>query len=299
MPDRRPPEPPPDDAPVPAPSLNAEAELDALLESATELAGDLVREVGPSDASPELSPADLAFLKGQHDPESDAELDAQLARLDSLAAETSRQIGEGESAEATTRLNAELPPRLGTDEPFPIGTASAESAPVTPDEFVADDDLTRPPPDDAPLDAFGVPPARSARSRPAPQPPTGAKPATAAAAAATAGQPGTTENGADSQSSVVREGQEWASDDLTAPLVDRAPAAGDSPADSHAAPLPFLSSARVAAALGPAAERGVRLLERLDKPFARLSRPLKDVAGHAAVATLLVAGLTYLWSLIR
>lgn len=322
--DEQPPDQPKSDSPENTGSgLISEDELEAALAEASSLASDLSEQVGADDTPAEpagsdekpaasteshekpAAPADTGETQAQPD-DLPADLDAELGELERLIAVAESDIGE--PPDATEAAPSPQNSAAGSDEPASLAgepasaadePAAASDAPVTPrdDSDIPDfmDELTRP----------AEPAAEGAEPQPAPSKPTasagnkpqGERDAAGPSGAAVSPKPGVVGTGTVGVVGTVSQQPE-------ADTVEEASTAdeptGPSSTMDNIRKIPQVirvASTRLAPHVLTGCERGVTLLEWIDRPLARISQPIRRPLGWVALATTGTACILYLYSL--
>lgn len=279
----------------------SEAELDSILADAAGLVSELTRQVGEPDATtaPAAAPSSPDPVKAVV---GDKELDAELAKLDTLLSSAAGEVGADPSPSSPTPTDAAAP------TPSPVASAPPKPAPRDIPDFMQE--FTQP-------DASDAAPSRSTPPKPASPAPELQKPAaphavsaepvtkaavknvtaeaptaepTPAVRAAPGGKPGVVGTGMlGVVASPVTETAVPRKDD---PAPTNGETASGPPAASEVGNPPPIGR-RVLKGVEPllikVAEKGVGVMERVDRPFARLGGSVRRYLGLAALATLATA----------
>lgn len=276
----------------------SEAELDSMLANASGLVSELTRQVGEPDATGAPAPA-LTSPDPVKAVVGDKELDAELAKLDTLLSSAADDVGANPSPTSSTSGDGGVP------TPSPSAPAPSKSAPRDIPDFMQE--FTQP--DAAPSRSTPPKPSAPASEPQKPTTPrsvnvepvakTAAKNASAdsptaeptpTVRAAPAGKPGVVGTG---MLGVVASPVA----DTTLPsTTESAPTNGEpavSPPTSSEAGNPPPVARRVLKGVEPllikVAEKGLGVMEKADRPFARLGGSARRFLGLAALATLATA----------
>ena len=318
---------PQDQRPEPSDALGAdtasEEDLEGLLAEAAALAGEIARDVGEPESTGASKPS------GDQDADADGlltDLDAQLAELESLAREASTEI----SADATEGAELPVPPSESEREAaLPTGTedeqvwigeddGSESTTTVVPEDGDGEPEEPGSPPPPPPVPSFMEEFTRPEEPEEtnAEEMPLEAEPARVAQPRATSAPLGVIN--ADTIHNLPDLDDLAASPDIDdMPDLDE-PAEPSAPRSQpkavsrvEAMPKPEAEGERepgtsrlgkVAAILSPVAlvacERAASILEAIDKPFGKVGELPRQVAGWFAIATLGVALIVLLISLL-
>ncbi len=329
--DEQPPDQPTPDSPEnKGPDLISEDELEAALAEASALASDLSEQVG-ADGTP-AAPAEsaeepAASTDSDETPaQSDklpTDLDAELVELERLIAVAESDVGQApDPADETASPPQE--PAAAPDEPAPqseeaaapsdesvsLGeesgsvsaepaAPSAEPAALQADSDIPDfmDELTRPEESDAAKVAEPLPPPSKpvASAETTPQ---GERDADGPSSEATSPRPGVVGTGTVGVVGTVSQAPE--ADPVEAAATRDKPD-GPSSTSGNTRKVPEVirvASARLAPHVLTVCERGVTILELIDRPLGRISQPIRRPIGWVALATTGAASILYLYSLL-
>ncbi len=293
----------------------SEKDVEQRLALAVELAGELAGHVGAASTGASRMDAvrDAGSLKSI-----EKDLDVELNELEHLVGKTQAEVGEDKSEDHHPPDDGEFPNRASTDDAVPDrGSAAVPefmsefTSPEAPTkglrdaaddggDTLEDESATEPPPPEAAPVAAG---ALAGTKPPAPE---------MTAVGSTAASPGT-KGGGGAGPPPVRSVKPGVIGTGTLPVTsdDRkdpsAAAEGPSLDPGAITGLANASVKPVGSSEGSGqrntllltlCERGVRILERIDQPFARLGGPVRHCVGFVAVAMAVVSIVVIIYSLM-
>jgi len=241
----------------------SENDLDAALDRATRLAGNLANEVSESAPSaPDAVPDNLTSLQPR-------DTGTEIEQLDQLLSETQRQIGQNEKDD---RADSDASERLPTQSPVESSESARHPVPIP--DFMSE--FTQPEPTGSSTSESGGPSNEIVRSFDSPE--------SASSEVATA-QLGTAQSEA-----------------VSTATLPKTEAAGESTIqpDDRFTSLRQRGIRIISDRVSPAASRvcgsGVRVLEAIDRPFAKVNSRVRSVLGWAGMILLAAAIVVLLFA---